>query len=56
MSAERFRVAAAVYGILRYDDDDGGGGRLLLLRRAGTTFRSGQLSLPAGTWTAARTP
>jgi 8-oxo-dGTP diphosphatase len=43
MSAERFRVTAAVYGILRRDD-----GRLLLLRRAGTSFRQGQLSLPAG--------
>ncbi|MEV0567511.1 NUDIX domain-containing protein [Dactylosporangium sp. NPDC050588] len=42
MPGERFRIAAAVYGILRAD------GRLLLLRRAGTTFRHGQLSLPAG--------
>ena len=42
MSAERFRVAAAVYGILRDN------GRVLLLRRAGTSFRRGQLSLPAG--------
>ncbi|MET7421104.1 NUDIX domain-containing protein [Dactylosporangium sp. NPDC005555] len=43
MPAERFRVAAAVYGILRDDD-----GRVVLLRRAGTSFRHGQLSLPAG--------
>jgi ADP-ribose pyrophosphatase YjhB (NUDIX family) len=42
MSAEPFRLAAAVYGILRDGD------RLLLMRRAGTTFRHGQLSLPAG--------
>jgi 8-oxo-dGTP pyrophosphatase MutT (NUDIX family) len=37
-----FRVAAAVYGILREQD------RLLLIRRAGTGYRDGQLSLPAG--------
>jgi 8-oxo-dGTP pyrophosphatase MutT (NUDIX family) len=37
-----FGVAAAVYGILRDE------GRVLLLRRAGTSFRHGQLSLPAG--------
>lgn len=42
MTAERFRVAAAVYGILRKGD------RLLLMRRDGTGFRRGQLSLPAG--------
>ena len=42
MPDERFRVAAAVYGILRDD------GRVLLLRRDGTDFRPGQLSLPAG--------
>jgi 8-oxo-dGTP pyrophosphatase MutT (NUDIX family) len=40
--AEPFRVAAAVYGILRDNE------RLLLMRRAGTGFRDGQLSLPAG--------
>jgi 8-oxo-dGTP pyrophosphatase MutT (NUDIX family) len=42
MSAEPFRVAAAVYGILRE------GERILLLRRAATGYRDGQLSLPAG--------
>jgi 8-oxo-dGTP pyrophosphatase MutT (NUDIX family) len=42
MPAEPFRVAAAVYGILREND------RLLLMRRIGTGFRDGQLSLPAG--------
>jgi 8-oxo-dGTP diphosphatase len=40
--AEPFRVAAAVYGILRDQD------RMLLIRRAGTGYRDGQLSLPAG--------
>nr|WP_205706661.1 NUDIX domain-containing protein [Kineococcus vitellinus] len=35
-------MPAAVYGVLR------DGERLLMLRRAGTTFRSGQMSLPAG--------
>ena len=39
---DRFRLPAAVYGVLR------DGERVLVLRRAGTTFRSGQLSLPAG--------
>ena len=39
---ERFRLPAAVYAILR------DGEQVLMLRRAGTTFRSGQLSLPAG--------
>ena len=42
MPAEPFRVAAAVYGILRDR------GRILLLRRAATGYRDGQLSLPAG--------
>jgi ADP-ribose pyrophosphatase YjhB (NUDIX family) len=42
MPAEPFRVAAAVYGILRNGD------RLLLMRRAATGYRDGQLSLPAG--------
>ncbi|WP_327001202.1 NUDIX domain-containing protein [Dactylosporangium sp. NBC_01737] len=42
MPAERFCVAAAVYGILRDE------GRVLVLRRDGTGFRQGQLSLPAG--------
>jgi len=39
---ERFRLPAAVYGLLRDQ------GRLLLLRRAGSGFRDGQLCLPAG--------
>jgi 8-oxo-dGTP diphosphatase len=39
---EPFRVAAAVYGILRDR------GRVLLTRRAATGYRDGQLSLPAG--------
>ncbi|MEV2240354.1 NUDIX domain-containing protein [Micromonospora sp. NPDC049891] len=42
MPAEPFRVAAAVYGILRDR------GRVLLIRRAATGYRDGQLSLPAG--------
>lgn len=42
MPREPFRAAVAVYGILRRP------GRVLLLRRAGTTFREGWLSLPAG--------
>src|SRR3954454_15298876 len=42
MPAEPFRVAAAVYGILRNGD------RLLLIRRTATGYRDGQLSLPAG--------
>ncbi len=42
MPTEPFRVAAAVYGILR------GRGRILLIRRAATGYRDGQLSLPAG--------
>ncbi|WP_432522825.1 NUDIX domain-containing protein [Kineococcus sp. SYSU DK006] len=42
MPRDRFRLPAAVYGVLR------GGERVLMLRRAGTDFRSGQLSLPAG--------
>jgi 8-oxo-dGTP diphosphatase len=37
-----FRLAVAVYGILRDQD------RILLTRRAGTGYRDGQLSLPAG--------
>lgn len=41
MSAGRFRVVAAVYGILAAD------GRVLLMRRAGR-YRAGQLALPAG--------
>src|SRR4051794_30110375 len=42
MSAERFGVSAAVYGILRDR------GRILLMRRASTGYRDDQLSLPAG--------
>lgn len=42
MAADRFRLAAAVYGILRDR------GRILLMRRAGTGYRDDQLSLPAG--------
>lgn len=37
-----FRAAVAVYGILRDHD------RILLMRRAGTGYRDGQWSLPAG--------
>ena len=40
--AERFCLAAAVYGVLR------DGGRVLLLRRAGSGYHDGELSLPAG--------
>lgn len=42
MPAEPFRLASAVYGILLDGD------RVLMLRRAGTGYRDGQLSLPAG--------
>ena len=42
MPTQPFRVAAAVYGILRDQD------RMLLILRAGTGYRNGQLSLPAG--------
>ena len=42
MPFEPFRVGAAVYGILREQE------RILLIRRAGTSYRNGQLSLPAG--------
>jgi 8-oxo-dGTP pyrophosphatase MutT (NUDIX family) len=40
--AERFRLAAAVYGVLRAGD------RVLLMRRAGSGYHDGELSLPAG--------
>jgi 8-oxo-dGTP diphosphatase len=40
--AEPFRVAAAVYAILRIKD------QILLVRRTATGYRDGQLSLPAG--------
>lgn len=43
MASGRFRFAAAVYGILVNDD-----GQVLLMRRAGTGYRDGELSLPAG--------
>lgn len=39
---ERFKVAVAVYALLRRDD------RILFLRRAGSGFHDGELSLPAG--------
>jgi 8-oxo-dGTP diphosphatase len=39
---ERFRARVAVYGVLRRD------GGTLLMRRAGSGYRDGQLSLPAG--------
>ncbi|MEH3079315.1 MAG: NUDIX domain-containing protein [Quadrisphaera sp.] len=42
MGRERFTVVAAVYGVVVRD------GQLLLLRRAGSGYRDGQLSLPAG--------
>ena len=42
MPVEPFRIAAAVYGILRHDK------QILFLRRAGTGYRDGELSLPAG--------
>ena len=38
----RFRLRAAVYGLLRSD------GRLLLMRRAGSGYRDRTLALPAG--------
>ena len=42
MPAERFHLAAAVYGVLRHDD------RVLLMRRAGSGYHDGELGLPAG--------
>jgi 8-oxo-dGTP diphosphatase len=42
VSVERFRVAAAVYGVLV------DGERVLLMRRAGSGYHDGELSLPAG--------
>ncbi|MDX6258058.1 MAG: 8-oxo-dGTP diphosphatase [Frankiales bacterium] len=42
MPNQRFHVAAAVYGVLLDGD------RLLLIRRAGTGYRDGQVSIPAG--------
>ncbi|MGA8112843.1 MAG: NUDIX domain-containing protein [Actinocatenispora sp.] len=42
MTTTRFRACVAVYGVL-IDQ-----GRVLLLRRAGSGYRDGQLSLPAG--------
>ena len=42
MSFEPFRVGAAVYGVLRESE------RILLIRRAGTGYRDGEWSLPAG--------
>lgn len=43
MGLNRFRACVAVYGILRDDR-----GHVLLMRRAGSGYRDGQLSLPAG--------
>jgi 8-oxo-dGTP diphosphatase len=40
--ADRLRLPVAVYAVLQEEQ------RVLMLRRAGTTFRAGQLSLPAG--------
>ncbi len=42
MPTERYRLAAAVYGIV-IDGD-----RVLLMRRTGSGYRAGQLSVPAG--------
>lgn len=42
MPTDRFRLAAAVYGILSQGD------HVLLVRRAGSGYRDGQLSLPTG--------
>jgi ADP-ribose pyrophosphatase YjhB (NUDIX family) len=42
VNSQRHRVTAAVYGVLV------AGGRLLLIRRAGTGYRDGQVSVPAG--------
>jgi 8-oxo-dGTP diphosphatase len=42
VNSQRHRVAAAVYGVLLDGD------RLLLIRRAGTGYRDGQVSVPAG--------
>ena len=42
MVLDRFRVAVAVYGIMRE------GERVLLMRRAGSGYHDGELSLPAG--------
>jgi 8-oxo-dGTP diphosphatase len=42
MPAERFHLAAAVYGVLE------DGPRVLLMRRAGSGYRDGELGLPSG--------
>lgn len=42
MTPERFRLAVAVYGVLRDQN------RVLLMRRSGTGYRDGELGLPAG--------
>ncbi|MGH3781536.1 MAG: NUDIX hydrolase [Pseudonocardiaceae bacterium] len=42
MPTERFRLIAAAYGIVTDGD------RVLLMRRAGSGYRDGQLSVPAG--------
>jgi 8-oxo-dGTP diphosphatase len=54
VSFDPFRAPVAVHGILRNPADgrdrtgSRDGGRVLLMRRAGTGYRDGQLSLPAG--------
>jgi 8-oxo-dGTP diphosphatase len=42
MGSARFRACVAVYGVLLEQ------GQVLLMRRAGSGYRDGQLSLPAG--------
>jgi 8-oxo-dGTP diphosphatase len=42
MPSDRFRLPAAVYGVLLRDQ------QVLLMRRAGSGYRDGQLGLPAG--------
>jgi 8-oxo-dGTP diphosphatase len=42
VQSDRFRLPAAVYGVLVQQD------RVLLMRRAGSGYRDGQLGLPAG--------
>jgi len=42
VQSDRFRLSAAVYGVLAQDH------RVLLMRRAGSGYRDGQLGLPAG--------
>ena len=42
VSRDRFRLPAPVYAVLERDE------RVLLMRRAGSGYRDGRLSLPAG--------